>query len=185
MAEPRDKSPVSLEIQAQGLPRKGRPIDIVADAAQRAALAEAHDLPGVERFEAALVAKPWKADGVRVTGTVRAEITQTCVVTLEPLNAVVEEAVTATFVPEGSRLARNEIDGGAFVLDAEGPDMPEPFTGGRIDVGALAEEFFALGIDPYPRRSDAALEDGRADPDDDGAQAGPLYDQLKKLQRKD
>ena len=44
------------------------------------------------------------------------------------------------------------------MLDAEGPDSPETFTGDTIDVGALAEEFFGLAIDPYPRSQ--ALERG-------------------------
>lgn len=48
-----------------------------------------------------------------------------------------------------------------MILDAEGEDGPEPFSGDAIDVGQLAEEFFALGIDPYPRK--AACGAGRTD----------------------
>jgi len=38
------------------------------------------------------------------------------------------------------------------MLDADGADSPETFVGDRIDVGAVAEEFFELAIDPYPRK---------------------------------
>ena len=31
-------------------------------------------------------------------------------------------------------------------------DEPDPIIEGKIDVGALAAEFFALGLDPYPRK---------------------------------
>ena len=31
-------------------------------------------------------------------------------------------------------------------------DEPDPIIDGKIDLGALAAEFFALGLDPYPRK---------------------------------
>jgi len=48
--------------------------------------------------------------------------------------------------------------GGEILIDAEGPDSPETFSGDTIDVGALAEQFFGLAIDPYPRKAGASLE---------------------------
>ncbi len=35
---------------------------------------------------------------------------------------------------------------------AEQPDPPDPIVNGRIDLGQLAAEFLALGLDPYPRK---------------------------------
>ncbi|WP_113154898.1 DUF177 domain-containing protein [Nitratireductor sp. OM-1] len=177
------KSPVSFEVNVHRLPRKGMPVEINADENQRRALAAEHDLVSVERYVAAMTVRPWKADGVRIIGKVEADITQSCVVTLEPVTTHIEEEVSATLVPEGSRLARNDIDGGEFVLDAEGPDMPEPFQGSIIDVGALAEEFFALGIDPYPRKPGAVIDAPDAG-DDAPKEAGPLYEGLRKLGQK-
>ncbi len=59
-----------------------------------------------------------------------------------------------SFCPRISKLGRLGFhSGGEIVLDAEGPDSPETFSGDTIDVGALAEEFFELAIDPYPRKS--------------------------------
>ena len=37
-------------------------------------------------------------------------------------------------------------------------DEPDPVIDGKIDLGALAAEFFALGLDPYPRKPDAIFE---------------------------
>jgi hypothetical protein len=91
---------------------------------------------------------------VRVSGKVGAEIVQTCVVTLEPIDSKVDEEIEAVFLPEDSKLGREGFGvGGEIILDAEGPDSPEIFSGDVIDVGSLAEEFFALGIDPYPRKT--------------------------------
>jgi hypothetical protein len=95
---------------------------------------------------------------VRVSGNVKAHITQSCIVSLEPVDAAIDEAVSAVFVPENSRLAP-QIEDGEILLDAEGDDAPETFSGNRIDAGALAEQFFALAIDPYPRRKDAELHE--------------------------
>ncbi|MCT7375846.1 YceD family protein [Chelativorans salis] len=184
MADPvRTQSPVSYQLQVNRLPQKGTTVAIEADAAQRAALADAHDLLSVQRFYAELAVRPWKGDGVRVTGRVEADITQACVVTLEPLVARIDEEVSALFVPEGSRLARADYESGEIVVEAEGEDLPEAFTGDRIDLGALAEEFFALGIDPYPRKSTAAL-DLPAEEEGKEEGSGPLHEGLKKLREK-
>ena len=93
------------------------------------------------------------ATGVRVKGHVSVSIVQDCVVTLDPVEQQIEEDFEAIFLPENSRLAKRVQDGSAeLVLDPEGPDLPETFTGDSIDVGAVAAEFAALAIDPYPRK---------------------------------
>ena len=43
---------------------------------------------------------------------------------------------------------------------------PEPLIDGRVDLGAIATEFLMLGIDPYPRKPDAAFEPPAAADDD-------------------
>ncbi|RUY66895.1 DUF177 domain-containing protein, partial [Mesorhizobium sp. M7A.F.Ca.CA.001.05.1.1] len=84
-----------------------------------------------------------------------------CIVTLEPVEAHIDEPVEALLLPEDSKLGRQGFDGGGeILLDAEGPDSPETFSGDTIDVGALAEQYFGLAIDPYPRKQGAALNAG-------------------------
>lgn len=145
-------SPVSFAVDVRRLPRKGMPVRIVADAEQRAALAEMHGLESVGRFQADLLVQDWRRDGVKVSGHVTASIVQACVVTLEPVPAAIDELVEALFLPEGSKLAMPGAgEGGEMLLSPEGPDAPELFEGDEIDVGALAEQLFALAIDPYPR----------------------------------
>lgn len=162
-------SPVAFKVHVRRLPKKGMPVRIEADAAQRAALAEAHGLVAVERFVADLTVRTWKADGVSVAGGVQAEIVQECVVTLDPVPARVDEEIEALFVPEGSRLAVGfRAAEGELHLSADGPDAPEVFAGDEIDVGALAEEFFGLGIDPYPRKAGI---DAPAQPPEEGGDA--------------
>jgi hypothetical protein len=50
-----------------------------------------------------------------------------------------------------------------MVLDPDGPDVPEIFSGDTIDAGEIVGEFAALAIDPYPRKQgivfDGHIED--------------------------
>jgi uncharacterized metal-binding protein YceD (DUF177 family) len=146
-------SPVSYAINVAVLPQKGRDETITADAAQLEALAAAHDLLAADSFEATVHVRRWQRDGVRLTGAVRARVTQECVVSLEPVASTVKAEIDAVYVPEGSALQRRMEpgEGGDLIIDAEGPDLPEPFEPPMLDIGAVAEEFFALALDPYPR----------------------------------
>lgn len=173
------KCAVSFGLQVAKLPVKGTTVTLEATPSQRAELAKIHNLLSVERFFAELLVRPWKGDGVRVTGRVEADVTQSCIVTLEPLVAHIDEPVSAIFVPEGSRLARQEQEDGEIILEPEGEDPPEPFVGNSIDMGALAEEFFSLGIDPYPRKEGAPMD--LSTEESGKSEAGPLYEKLRKL----
>jgi hypothetical protein len=46
-------------------------------------------------------------------------------------------------------------------LDDEDP--PEPLPDGFIDLGALAVEFLALALDPFPRKPGAAFDSADSD----------------------
>lgn len=171
-------SQVSFTVNVARLPQKGMSVVIEADAAQREALAEAHGLLSVERYRAELLVTSWKRNGVKVRGRVEASITQACIVTMDPLDAKVDEEVEGVFLPQDSKLGREGFHvGGEILLDAEGPDSPETFEGDSIDVGALAEEFFGLGIDPYPRKKGATMT---AATDED---AGPVESEFQKKLR--
>ena len=147
---------------------------VEADEAERAAIAVFLDVRSVENLSADLRISPWRRDGVRVKGTVRADITQNCVVTLEPLEATIEEEVDATFLPENSRQFHRKFnEEGELIVDPNGPDEPEPFAGSEVDIAALVIETIGLAIDPYPRKPDAALPDDLAEDDDPEEDAAP------------
>ncbi|MGO4833772.1 DUF177 domain-containing protein, partial [Rhizobiaceae sp. 2RAB30] len=101
---------------------------------------------------------------------------------LDPIENHIVESVEGVYLPEDSKLGRLGFhDGGEIVLDAEGPDSPETFSGDTIDVGALAEEFFGLGIDPYPRKADAEIVTAV---DNENESEGPLQQKLRLLRSK-
>ena len=102
--------------------------------------------------------------GVRVTGEVRAHVTQTCVVSLEPFEVACREEIDIRFAPEADSAKAHAkaaaemkaaIESGAAL--AVGEDPPDPIIDGKVDLGAVAGEFLGLGLDPYPRRPGAVF----------------------------
>ncbi|RFC65638.1 DUF177 domain-containing protein [Mesorhizobium denitrificans] len=176
-----ERSPVSFTVNVARLPQKGMPVRIDATEKQRAELAEVHELQQVDSFVANLLVAPWKRNGVKVTGRVQAKIVQSCVVTLEPVENKIDEEIDSVFLPESSKLGREGFGiGGEIVLDAEGPDSPETFSGDLIDVGALAEEFFGLGIDPYPRKQGASIEASEEEDAHEAEEGGSFAEKLRE-----
>ncbi|MGL4242238.1 MAG: YceD family protein [Beijerinckiaceae bacterium] len=146
---------LSRPVVVARLPRTGQHVRIVADAGQLEAIAAQLGLPKVETFEAEIEVAPASGKRYLAAGTVRARVRQTCVVTLEDFPADVEAPVEAVFAdPEAlPQPSRKEVE---RTLDDEDP--PEPLENGAVDAGALAVEFLALALDPFPRKPGAALD---------------------------
>lgn len=136
------------------LPPDGFTETITADAAEREALARRFEIQAIEALTAEIHLKPVAGGAmVRVAGRLSADVVQTCVVTLEPLPAHVEEDFDMTFGPEEEYRPGQEIH-----LDVEAAEPPEPFTeDGAVDVGEVVAEHLALALDPFPRKGDAAV----------------------------
>lgn len=146
-------APFSYLVKVGHISANAVQVRVEADERERAALARLWNVEAVNSLSAELQIARWKKDGVRIKGTVSGEIVQSCVVTLEPVVSRLDSELEQIFVPEGSKLARIVTDeAGEMVLDPDGPDLPEAFTGDTIDAGALVSEFAALAIDPYPKK---------------------------------
>ena len=61
-----------------------------------------------------------------------------------------------------------------MIIEAEGPDIPETYSGDSIDVGAVCEEFIALAIDPYPRKEGAVLDAADEPGDEESSAPSPF-----------
>lgn len=142
----------SVPVRFEDIPEAGLRIDLVADAGVRAALARAASVDAVERIEAGFDVTRHARDGLHVRGRVTATVRQTCVVTLEPVENEIDEAVDLTFVPRrgGGDVHVREDELGSH-------DPPEALVNGTVDLGAIAAEFVILGIDPYPRKPGAVF----------------------------
>ncbi len=141
--------PFPQTVPAASIPRTGQTNVLKPTLVQRQAIAAFLDLPSIESFEARVSVVPARGGTFHVTGEVRAEVHQMCVVSLEPFSTAIHEQIEARFAPDDKLDApvKSEIERS---LDDEDP--PEPLTNGLIDIGMLAVEALALGLDPYPRK---------------------------------
>lgn len=123
-----------------------REIDIAADDTERAALARRFGLLSIDRLEARFTI--WReAAGIKVTGTVSADLVQPCSASAEPVPAHVEERVSLLFVEGGAETEEVE-------LSADALDTVE-IENGVVDLGEAAAETVALALDPFPRAPNA------------------------------
>lgn len=175
------QSPVSHLVRLDNVPRAGIEVEIEADEAQRAALAEEHGLLAVDRFHVLISIGHWRKNGFRLEGSIKARIVQRCVVSLEPMAVEHDIAVSTLLVPERSALDRGLRDATEeLVLSFDSEDEPETFSGNRYDVGALSEELFGLELDPYPRLPGVAVDEKLALPQDEAGRQSP-FSGLKDL----
>lgn len=94
---------------------------------------------------------------VHVIGTMQADLTQKCVVTLEPVAAHVEDEFEAWYADSEAAVSLSKVKqekaskgGNAEVKMLEEHDDPEPIINGKIDLGELVSQYFSLSINPYP-----------------------------------
>ena len=136
-------------IRLDSMPAAGRDIDLTVEREAREAIAVQLAVTAVDRLQVKLHAVRFRG-GIRVTGRLRAQVTQPSVVSLEPVIADNEEPVDRIFLPGGEKPYAGKADAEVFV-DLEGDDVPDHFEGNEADLTDLIVETLALGVDPYPR----------------------------------
>jgi uncharacterized metal-binding protein YceD (DUF177 family) len=146
----------SVPIRVDEVPEDGRTVAISADAAVRMAVAKAAAVEAVTRLEATFDLHHRGRSGLHVAGTIEATVRQICVVTLDPVENELSEAVDLVFSPTAPQGAGETFE----VADGDGP---EPLANGVVDLGAVAIEFLILAIDPYPRQPGAVFQPGQSD----------------------
>lgn len=148
------KPELSYIVETARVPSSGVNVDITADDSQRKALAERFGIAGINSLTAHIVLKRVNGTQIRVNANFKASVVQTCVVSLEPFEQLVQDSFTILFSEEeGASLKVNEID-----LDMSQEDDAEPVENGRIDVGELTAEYLSLALDPFPHAPDAVFD---------------------------
>ena len=135
--------------------RDGERLDLVADDAERGAIARRLGLQSLGRLEAHVCLERG-GDIVRARGRLVAALDQSCVVTGDPVAAHVDEPFALLFTPEPQPgEPEEEIELGESDCDTVFYD------GAAIDLGGAIADTLALSLDPYPRSAgaDAALKE--------------------------
>ncbi len=142
------------------VPEGGTDVSIAADAETLRALASADNLPNIASLDAEFHIARRPGERFNVSGEMRAKVTQICVVSLEPFESEIIEPIDVDFAPpeEAAELAAKWDAAHETAHLEPGEDPPDPIIDGQIDLGALAAEFLALGLDPYPRKPGVTFE---------------------------
>jgi hypothetical protein len=160
--------PWSVPVAVAQIPDTGLHRDIEAGPVARAAMAEVGGFREVLSASASLDVTPRGGGRFQVEGRVRARIGQTCVVTLDPIENDIDEAIDLIFAPPEQIPELSDLIDDAAESSEAIPDPPEPIENGFIDLGRLATDALFLAVDPYPRRPDAVFDPPvvAADPED-------------------
>jgi uncharacterized metal-binding protein YceD (DUF177 family) len=128
------------------VPAEGATEEIAADAAECAALAKRFGVIAIHSLNAKIVAVPVSGGGLKLNAHIKAEVEQSCVVTLDNFALTVETQARRIYVPGGSRAAN------------ENEDETDIIVVGAVDLGEFVAEELGLSLDPYPRKPGVRFE---------------------------
>lgn len=156
----------SYLISEQDVPSEGRVFTISPNEVERKALAKRAGIVRLNSLQAVLrVDRERGAHMFIVSGEFKANITQHSIISMEPIESVVDEVFTAYYadhdeaVPFGR--ARHDAYAKSGVTEfpmLEEQEDPEPMVNGKIDLGELVAQYLCLAIDPYPYREGEGYE---------------------------
>jgi uncharacterized metal-binding protein YceD (DUF177 family) len=155
----------SRSIDVSRLPPEGRKQTLSATAEECEALRARFGVDAFKSLEVEVSLQPWKRGGCRVRGHARAEMTRTCVVTIEPFDQVLEVKLDRLFAE--TREVR--LDGNEVIVSIDDEDFGQ-VVDGEIEVGEFAVEELLLELDPHPRKPGAEFKPPAGK---DGGTAGP------------
>ncbi|MEM1198076.1 MAG: DUF177 domain-containing protein [Pseudomonadota bacterium] len=138
------KAEFSRPFQVEDLEDRDVTLELVADSTELAGLQARYGVDTLSAVSAHLTLSAQPEGAVKVSGTVKAALRQTCIISLEPVDETIEEALSVLYLPAG---LDEPGDDGDFELDYEA------FDGQTIDLGELTAQQIAGAINPYPRRA--------------------------------
>jgi uncharacterized metal-binding protein YceD (DUF177 family) len=122
---------------------------ITAKPEEMARIATFLDVLAVHDLRADFRISRWRGRGLKLEGHLAARVVQACVVTLEPVENVMDVSFERRYLP--ADMLDHEDGGDDIFVDPEGEDPPEPL-GHEIDLGEAVVEEMALNLEPYPRK---------------------------------
>lgn len=156
-ASEQDLCPRPIEIH--GVPRKGVRLTVSLSDEEKEKLKGFYDLQDITDFNAKLKLEKKTTTQFRLVGEVRADVVQSCVVSLKAVHTKIAEDIDLRLVPasEFEKYMERTDEEGLLVVGMEG-DVPDTYDQDVIDVGGLVLEHFALGLNPYPRAENVEID---------------------------
>jgi len=134
----------SRPLDVTRVPPQGCTETIAAEPKECEALAGRFGLPAIHSLTAELKVSRWRGEGLKFNGHIKADIDQTCVVSLDVFRAVLDDRFESYFLPARSMAGADE----AAIEESDA----EPFENGIIDMGEVVAEAMVLALAPYPKK---------------------------------
>ena len=180
MTDEVEAPPISRPLRCGDI-RDGASGEIDATEAEMAVSARLLDLQRLEGLTLAYRLRHEAGGRLRLTGSLKAAVTQTCVVSLEPVEASLDVPVEVEFWPVS---LIEELEGSVEEPGSTGRfDWPEPIVDGKIDLGPVIYETLATALDPYPKREGMSFDWSQGAPEAGGARPTGPFAALAKLKR--
>jgi hypothetical protein len=161
---------------------------------ERAAIAKRLDVLSLTRAEAKIECTRESGHIIHVRGEFSADITQECVVTLDPIQSTIGDEFESWFSDKDhiASFKKAQIEAKAKKEFIETPMLeehedPEPLENGKIDVGELFVQFLSLAVNPYPQKPGVRVADVTKQKSDDDQKFMPQnpFAALKNWRPKD
>jgi uncharacterized metal-binding protein YceD (DUF177 family) len=144
--------PLTHSYNLARLGNAGDEVRFAADATALAQIARWAGVQSVEKFEVRVELKKLAPDRFGLACHLRADVIQSCVVTLEPVAGHIEHSFSRELVFVGAqRHKQTEALAESETLDLGEEEGPEEIESLHFDLAAPVLEEFALSLDPYPR----------------------------------
>jgi hypothetical protein len=163
--------PLHVDELAKTANNEGASGEITATKDEMAAISTLLDLVALDTLAFAYRLRHGGSGRLHLSGRLTADVTQTCVVSLDRVETRLDVPVEAEFWPASliEALSRNADSAGS----PDEFDWPEPIVDGKIDLGPLVYESLVMALDPYPKREGARFEWPQGESPDGGGE-GPF-----------
>lgn len=128
-------------------------------------LARRYAIPSVEAATATVTVQQVGGGMFHAMGSIKADVTQSCVVSLAPVAAHIEDEFEGWFGDKTRAVsfakAKTEREAKKGIVEIEIMEEsvdPEPIVGGKMDIGELAAQYLSLSLDPYPHAPGVASQ---------------------------
>lgn len=149
-------APISQVYRVDDIPLAGVSGVIDLNSDEKSEIAKIFDITELKKFKFTYNLMRGRQGRFKLDGQLEADVTQECVITLEPVEKKYNDTIVIDlWPPKDVALAEKlaEQEGRSFLLDG-----PEPIVDDQIDVGQIAYEHFASILDPFPKKAGAAFD---------------------------
>lgn len=152
-----EKSEWSHLINADDIGGEPKTYTFDAGERERIDLARRYGILSVDSAETTITIQQIGGGMFHAMGSIRAAVTQSCVVSLAPVSTHIEDEFEGWFGDKNRALSfakakteREAKKGMAEIEILEESIDPEPIINGKMDIGELAAQYLSLSLDPYP-----------------------------------